>query len=98
MTDLATRPLQPPAARDLVPIDAAAAATALASPDVEDGAKAAFLTALSIKGETASELAAFATAFRALAVDPGVAEWAPRAIDVVGTGGDHSGAFNVSSL
>src|ERR1700722_16389612 len=98
MTDLATLTPQLAAGRDLSRVHAARAATALASPDVEDGAKAAFLTALSIKGETASELAAFATAFRALAVDPGVAEWAPRAIDVVGTGGDHSGAFNVSSL
>ncbi|HZP60820.1 MAG TPA: anthranilate phosphoribosyltransferase, partial [Opitutaceae bacterium] len=47
---------------------------------------------------TAAEVAAFAAEFRARARDPGVTEWAPRAIDVVGTGGDHAGAFNISSL
>jgi anthranilate phosphoribosyltransferase len=65
---------------------------------VGNEAKAAFLVALADKGETAGEIAAFATVLRALAVDPGVAEWAPRAIDIVGTGGDHAGGFNVSSL
>src|ERR1019366_7784839 len=49
-------------------------------------------------GETAAEIAAFAEAYRARAVDPGVMAWAPQAIDVVGTGGDHAGGFNVSSL
>jgi anthranilate phosphoribosyltransferase len=86
------------AGRDLAPPDAAAAAAALASAGVDEDAKAAFLTALAAKGETAAELAAFATAFRARAVDPGLSDWAPRAVDIVGTGGDHSGGFNVSSL
>ncbi len=75
-----------------------AAADALAHAAVPDTEKADFLRALSDKGETAAELAAFATAFRARAVDPGVAGCAARAIDVVGTGGDHTGAFNISSL
>ena len=44
------------------------------------------------------EAAAFATAFRALALDPGMGGWSARAIDVVGTGGDHAGGFNVSSM
>jgi anthranilate phosphoribosyltransferase len=98
MTDLAAFTAQLAARQDLAPADATAAATTLASAGVENEPKAAFLLALAAKGETAVEVAAFATAFRALAVDPGVAEWAPRAIDIVGTGGDHAGGFNVSSL
>jgi anthranilate phosphoribosyltransferase len=98
MTDLAAFTVQLAARHDLVSVDATAAATALASAGVGNEAKAAFLVALADKGETAGEIAAFAMALRALAVDPGVAEWAPRAIDIVGTGGDHAGGFNVSSL
>lgn len=74
------------------------AAAALASPALPDADKAAFLTALADKGETPGEVAAFAQAFRRRALDPGVQQWAERAIDVVGTGGDHAGGFNVSSL
>ncbi len=83
---------------DLQPGDVDAAAAALAAEDVPAGEKADFLAALARKGESAVEIAAFANAFRARAIDPGVAEWAPRAIDIVGTGGDHAGGFNVSSL
>lgn len=85
---------------ELAPSDVAVAASALAEPSDEAGdqEKAEFLRALANKGETPAEIAAFAEAFRARAIDPGVAEFAPRAIDVVGTGGDHTGAFNVSSL
>lgn len=82
----------------LEPAEVSAAATALGSPDVADEAKAAFLTALATKGETPAEIAGLARAFRALAVNPGVEAWAPRAIDIVGTGGDHAGGFNISSL
>lgn len=74
------------------------AAAALASADIPDDEKMAFLAALARKGETPTELAAFAAYFRTQALDPGVEEWAPRAIDVVGTGGDHAGGFNISSL
>jgi anthranilate phosphoribosyltransferase len=59
--------------------------------------KQAFLTAFAAKGETAEEVAAFAGAFRGMAIDPGVEEWADRAIDVCGTGGDGSGTFNIST-
>lgn len=83
---------------DLAPAEIQAAAAELGSAEVPDGAKAAFLLALADKGETAEELAAFATAFRAVAVNPGVEAVAPRAIDIVGTGGDHAGGFNISSL
>ncbi|MET1232428.1 MAG: anthranilate phosphoribosyltransferase, partial [Candidatus Limnocylindrales bacterium] len=55
---------------------------------------AALLVALRMRGETVDELAGVATAMqaRALRVD------APAgAIDVVGTGGDRSGTFNIST-
>jgi len=55
---------------------------------------AALLVALRMRGETVDELAGFATAMRqrVLRVD------APEgAIDVVGTGGDGSGTFNIST-
>lgn len=78
--------------------DVATAADLLTDPAVSDDSKAAFLTELSLKGETAAEVAAFAQTFRARAVDPGVQAWSSRAIDIVGTGGDHAGGFNISSL
>jgi anthranilate phosphoribosyltransferase len=84
--------------RDLLPGEAAAAAAALASDQPSDDTKAAFLSALSKKGETAGEIAAFARALRELAVDPGIGAWSSRAVDIVGTGGDHAGGFNVSSM
>jgi len=75
-----------------------AAAAALEGPEVPEFEKSDFLRALADKGETAEEIAAFAQAFRRRAIDPQMGEWAERAIDIVGTGGDHSGGFNVSSL
>src|SRR2546425_2865049 len=55
---------------------------------------AALLVALRMRGETIEELAGFATAMRerVLRVD------APEGtIDTCGTGGDHSGTFNIST-
>ncbi len=86
------------ARQDLSGEEASMGAALLASGEEADSEKAAFLIALADKGETAGEVAAFASAFRGLAIDPGVQEWAPRAVDIVGTGGDHAGGFNVSSL
>lgn len=86
------------ARQDLAPEEVQAAAAALGSPEVADGSKADFLLALADKGETPAEIAGFAAAFRALAVNPGVEAIAPRAIDIVGTGGDHAGGFNISSM
>jgi anthranilate phosphoribosyltransferase len=83
---------------NLTPGEIRDAALALAAEAPPDDAKAAFLSALSSKGETSGELAGFARAFRELARDPGLSEWAPRAVDIVGTGGDHAGGFNVSSI
>jgi len=86
------------ARRDLMPEQMETAAGALAATDESEAAKGEFLTAFAAKGETAAEVAALAVAFRARAVDPGVDAWAAEAIDVVGTGGDHAGGFNISSM
>jgi len=84
--------------QDLHAAEVSAAAGALASPEVPDDAKGTFLTALASKGETPQEIAGLAREFRALAINPGVEPWAAQAIDIVGTGGDHAGGFNISSL
>jgi anthranilate phosphoribosyltransferase len=98
MSHLAELTAQAALGRDLAPAEVEIAAAALASVDVSDESKAAFLSALAAKGETPAEVAAFATAFRARAVNPGVERWAAQAIDIVGTGGDHAGGFNISSI
>jgi anthranilate phosphoribosyltransferase len=86
------------APEELTDTDIAQAAAALAEESVAAEAKMEFLTALSTKGETAQEIAAFAREFRQRAIDPEVAEFSAEAIDIVGTGGDHSGGFNISSM
>jgi anthranilate phosphoribosyltransferase len=98
MADLASLTSTLRAGKGLTPGEIHDAALALAAEAPSDDVKAAFLSALSSKGETSGELAGFARAFRELARDPGLAEWAPRAVDIVGTGGDHAGGFNVSSM
>jgi len=74
------------------------AACSLASSETPENDKAAFLIALADKGESPAEVAGFAEAFRSMALDPGLQLWAPRAVDIVGTGGDHAGGFNLSSI
>ena len=98
MLDLTVLTAKLAARQDLDPAAVGDAAQALAAPEVPDAVKAAFLVAFSDKGESPAEIAAFATVFRNLAVNPGMEAWASRAIDIVGTGGDHMGGFNVSSL
>ena len=83
--------------RDLSGEEAELAALALASAEVDPNNKKAFLTALVEKGESVAEVTAFASTFRDLARDPGLEDFAERAIDVVGTGGDKSGSFNIST-
>jgi len=56
----------------------------------------ALLAALRSKGLTADELRGFAKAMRALARHPVISPGAPL-IDIVGTGGDSSGSFNLST-
>lgn len=86
------------AGRDLAPEEARDAAGALASAEVVPAEKERFLRELSRKGETGPEIRAFADVFRDLARDPGLEEWAGRAIDVCGTGGDKQGTFNISTV
>ncbi len=74
--------------------DVAAAMVALLDDGVGEDAKADFLTALTQKGETAEEIAAFALELHARAVDPQVRG---DLLDVVGTGADMAHTFNISS-
>ncbi len=75
------------------------AAAALLDESVAHEEKAAFLSALSDRGETPGEIAAFAEAFLERAVSPQVdrALIGKPLIDVCGTGGDRLGLFNVST-
>ncbi len=54
----------------------------------------AFVTALRIKGETADEIAGLASVMRAKAIR---VETTEPVIDIVGTGGDNSKSFNIST-
>jgi anthranilate phosphoribosyltransferase len=71
----------------------------LADEKVPADVKADFLAALAKKGETPDEIAAFARALRAKSIVPPLdAETRSREIlDVVGTGGDRLGTFNIST-
>ena len=66
---------------------------------VADERKARLLEAISVKGETASEIAAFVEEFLRHAVDPGLGELdlLGPTLDVCGTGGDKLDLFNVST-
>ncbi len=67
--------------------------TDVATPPAMAGA---LLTALRAKGVTAAELRGFATSMRRLARRPQLAPGSPL-VDMVGTGGDGSGSFNLST-
>ncbi|MGB0373244.1 MAG: anthranilate phosphoribosyltransferase [Opitutales bacterium] len=84
---------------DLSPESIEMAVHALTDGDVDISAKQAFLSALHDKGETVDEVAAFAAAFRSLALKPAdaVLDIADTGLDFVGTGGDRSNAFNIST-
>lgn len=97
MSALLSLQTQLEAGGDLSPAQVADAVSALITPDVPADQKESFLFALNTKGEQPAEVAAFASEFRMLARDPGVAQWAGEAIDIVGTGGDHAGSFNIST-
>jgi anthranilate phosphoribosyltransferase len=71
----------------------------LVAPEINETLKANFLRALREKGETATEIAAFARALLARAVDPQIDPAAAPGplLDVCGTGGDKLEIFNVST-
>lgn len=71
----------------------------LASPEDAPESKADFLTALSNKGETTREIAAFARELRqrSIAVPLDAETRARNIIDVCGTGGDRLNTFNIST-
>jgi anthranilate phosphoribosyltransferase len=74
--------------------EARAAMGAVMDGDATPSQLAALLVALRMRGETVAELAGFASAMR----DRVLRVTAPSgAIDVVGTGGDRSGTFNIST-
>ncbi|MFN5805627.1 MAG: anthranilate phosphoribosyltransferase [Opitutales bacterium] len=85
------------AGRGLSRDEASRAALALVSPEASDGEREAFLLALARKGETAEEVLGFAAAYRGICRRPDFGDLPSRAIDIVGTGGDRSGSFNISS-
>jgi anthranilate phosphoribosyltransferase len=84
--------------RNLAREQARDAALELARAEVSLEDKKAFLRALTAKGETAEEVASFAATFRGLARGTGLEDIAPKAIDIVGTGGSKSGSYNISSV
>ncbi len=75
------------------------AITQLVSETISSEAKAEFLIALAQKGETVQEIAAFASALRALSVQPPLDSEtrASEILDVCGTGGDRLNTFNIST-
>lgn len=83
----------------LGPEQARLAVAALVREDVPAADKAEFLIALAAKGETAEEIAAFASELRMLSVRPELdAETRQGEIlDVCGTGGDRLNTFNIST-
>ncbi|HTR41635.1 MAG TPA: anthranilate phosphoribosyltransferase [Pseudomonadales bacterium] len=79
--------------------DARSAVEELSDEKAPTPLKADFLAALGKKGESPEEIAAFARALRDKAIEPPLdAEVRAREIlDVVGTGGDRLGTFNIST-
>lgn len=83
--------------KNLLASEAHKLANTLTLESLELEKKKMLLSALSDKGETAVEIIAFAKTFVHLARDPGLGAAAKDAIDVCGTGGDHSNSFNIST-
>ncbi len=79
--------------------EAQTAAGQLLDEGIAHEVKADFLLALRAKGETAAEMAGFAEALLARALEPGIdpAQLPGPIIDVCGTGGDRLELFNIST-
>ena len=79
---------------DLTYDEAKSAIDEIMSGNVTESVIGAFLTALAMKGETEDEIAGAADGMRSKAVP---FELGCHALDVVGTGGDKSNSFNIST-
>lgn len=85
--------------RELAAEVAESAITEILNGDATPSQMTAFIVALRAKGETAGELAGMLRAVRAAGQRVDLpADVAARAIDIVGTGGDMSHSFNVSTV
>jgi len=82
--------------RDLPQTEAGELLVALTDAATAPAMAGALLAALRVKGVTADEVRGFAGAMRSLARRPQLPP-GPPAIDIVGTGGDASGSFNLST-
>ena len=80
----------------LVEDTAAELMRALATDDLPAARAGALLAALRAKGEEAAEIRGFARAMRSLAIAPALPDGF-ECIDIVGTGGDGSGTYNLST-
>ena len=80
---------------NLSQIEAESALNLIMSGQVSEEQIASFLTAMRLKGESVEELTAFVKVMRSKAVKVEVD--IKGAIDLVGTGGDQSGTFNIST-
>ncbi len=83
------------AGRTLTRDEAEATMSSIMAGEATPSQLAALVAALHMRGETAEEIAGFASAMRAQVVRVSVAD---DAIDVVGTGGDRSNSINISTL
>src|SRR4028119_1230880 len=75
--------------------EARAAFDDLLSGEVTHSQGGAFLMALRVRGEALDEIAVAVSAMRGRMLKVKAPE---SAIDIVGTGGDHSGSYNISTL
>src|SRR5438105_607529 len=82
------------AGHDLSRAEANAAMRSLVEGEATPSQIAAFAIALRMKGETAEEIAGLAEVMREAATCVDV----ERVVDVVGTGGDGAGTFNISTM
>jgi anthranilate phosphoribosyltransferase len=78
--------------------DALAAMETVLSGQATQAQIAAFLVALHMKGETVDELVGFARAMRRMAAPADAGLHGEPLLDTCGTGGDHSGTFNISTI
>lgn len=84
--------------RDLTQQEIASCVQELVKESTSLELKKRFLLLLSQKGESDDEFAHFVNEFRKLSIDPNLGDFADRAIDLCGTGGDKANSFNISTF